>query len=102
MDIALIRSRVSHLICAVVVEKEVEAAILSKVCRCDGAGSPILCDTVALPGLDVAKTEDLLAIADFTSSVLELGAKDDGSCTLTVLEVSFDGHGSAHWQRQGN
>ena len=64
MDVALVRSRVSHLICAVVVEKEVQAAILSKVCRCNGAGSPILGDTVALSGLDVAKTEDLLAIAN--------------------------------------
>lgn len=61
----------SNLISAVVVEEEVQAAILSKVCCGDGTRSPIICDAVAAPGFDVSKTKDLLPVAGCT--MLELG-----------------------------
>jgi hypothetical protein len=102
VHIALVRGRMSNLIRAVVIEEEVQSAIISKACRCDGARSSILCDTVALPGLHVAKAKDLLAITGFASSLLESGADGCGSCILTITEVSFDGHSSADWQCQGN
>jgi hypothetical protein len=63
VDVAFVRISVSDLILAVVIEKEVEAKMVPEACRCNGARSPIFCNAVALPGFDIAKAKDLLAVA---------------------------------------
>jgi hypothetical protein len=102
MDVAFVRISVSNLIIAVVIEEEVQAKMVSKACCCNGAGSPILRDAVALPGLDIAKAENLLAIAVYKSHLSESLAKTCGVRALTILEESLDGHSIAHWQCRGN
>lgn len=68
----------SNLVSAVVIEEKVQAAILSKVCCGDGTRSPIICDAVAAPGLDISKTKDLLSVAGCTMSELEFSIYNKG------------------------
>ena len=68
MDVALVGSGMGNLIFAVVIKEEVQTKMFPEVCCCNRAGSSVPCDVVASLGFDIAKAEDLFAVADYTET----------------------------------